>query len=141
MREISRRRGIQLLSTVSSLILSILVCRMRSAAQEPNLVPPSQSVAPAIITAESGIKASGAGKNWSPWYQLAAGKAPSGYTVSKAEFWLTGDRSCGEFAECREVQRSDQQVLWEFRLQGNESSGVPKVVFSEGHIRVTYRPQ
>lgn len=122
------------------LLLCVSELYVRSIAQEARLVPPSQSVAPAIVTADSGVKSSGGGKNWSDWYQLGVGKAPGGYTVSKAEFWLTGDRSCGEFAECREIQKSDQQVLWEFRLRGGETDGVPKVAFSEGHIRVTYRP-
>jgi hypothetical protein len=120
-------------------VLCVSALQERLTAQEPSLAPPSQSVAPAIITADSGRKTSGAGKNWSDWYQLGTGKAPKGYTVSKSEFWLTGDRKCGEFAECREVQRSDEQVLWEFRLQGNETDGLPKVAFSEGHIRVIYR--
>lgn len=107
--------------------------------QEPKLVPPSQFVAPAIVTADSGVKSSGTGNNWSDWYLLGAGKAPEGYTLTKAEFWLTGDRKCGELAECRELRRSDQQVLWEFRLQGNDADGVTKIATSEAHIRVTYQ--
>ncbi len=136
-------RQIRSILLLSSLLLCVSALPMRSTAQKPDLVPPSQSVAPAIITADSGVKSSGAGKNWSDWYQLGSGKAPRGYryTVSQAEFWLTGDRTCGEFAECRRVQRSDEQVLWEFRLKGNETKGVPRVAFAEGHIRVTYRPQ
>jgi hypothetical protein len=119
-------------------LLCVSALQVRSTAQDPNVAPPSQSVAPAIITADSGVKTSGTGKSWSDWYQLGTGKAPQGYTVNKVEFWLTGDRSCGEFAECREVQRSDQQVVWEFRLRGDETRGAPKIAFSEGHIRVTY---
>ena len=101
-------------------------------------MPPAQSVAPAVVTADSGVKTSGVGKDWSNWYQLGIGRAPSGYTVNKAEFWLTGDRSCGVLAECREVQRNDQQVLWEFRLEGNDD-GKARIASSEGHIRVAYR--
>jgi hypothetical protein len=123
------------------LLVSIFALRVQSPSQEPKLVPPSQSVAPAIVTADSGVKSSGVGKNWSGWYQLGTGKAPQGYTVMKTEFWLTGDRKCGEFAECQEVEKSDQQVLWEFRFQGNETGGMAKVVTSEAHIRVTYRPR
>ena len=71
--------------------------------------------------------------------KLGTGKASRGYTVVKTEFWLSGDRECGELAECREIERSDQQVLWEFRFQGNDTDGVAKVATSEGHLRVTYR--
>jgi len=121
--------------------LPILLFGVHLNSQEQRLVPPSQSVAPAIVTADSGLKSSGIGKNWSDWYTLGTGKAPQGYTVWKTEFWLTGDRSCGDSAECREVERSDQRVLWEFRLQGNERDDSAKVAISEAHIRVTYRPR
>lgn len=124
-----------------SYLLFILALRVQLNPQEPRLVPPSQSVAPAIVTADSGVKFSGAGRDWSDWYQLGTGKAPQGYTVIKTEFWLTGDRRCGELAECREVQRNDQQVLWEFRLRGNYTDGAAKVATSEAHIRVTYQPR
>lgn len=120
-------------------LLWVLALKVRLNSQEPSLAPPSQSVAPAIVTGDSGVKFSGAGRNWSDWYQLGTGKAPQGYTVVKAEFWLTGDRKCGELAECREVQRNDQQVLWEFRLRGNDTDGVAKIASSQAHIRVIYR--
>jgi hypothetical protein len=107
-------------------------------AQRHSLIPPAQSVAPAFVTADSGPKPGVAGKSWSRWYRLGVGKAPSGYTVQKVEFWLTGNHKCGVSAECREVTKTDQQILWEFRLQGRDN---PDVNFSEGHIRVTYRPQ
>lgn len=126
------------------LILSgLLICGLGTQlnSQEQKLVPPSESVAPAIVTADSGMKSSGVGKNWSDWYPLGTGKAPAGYTVWKAEFWLTGDRTCGDSAECREVERSDQRVLWEFRLRGNDTDQLAKVATSEAHIRVTYRPR
>lgn len=50
-------------------------------------MPPSQSVALAIVIADSGVKSSGAGNNWSDWYQLGTGKAPQGTPLRK--------RSCG----------------------------------------------
>ncbi len=105
------------------------------------LMPASQSVAPAIVTAESVEKTSGRGDAWSPWYRLGVGKAPGGYTVEKAEFWLSGDRACGAWAECRELVQSDSEVSWEFRLQGHSETGAPSRSFSTGHIRVIYRPQ
>ena len=124
---------------------SLLVCAFNlcfyARAQQRNLVPPSQGVAPAIVTAHSGIRSSGSGENWSQWYRLEVGRAPTGYTVQKAEFWLSGDRACGPTAECWEILRNDQQVLWEFRLKRHDGSGAGKAAFSEGHIRVTYRPR
>ena len=98
-------------------------------------------VAPAIASADSGLKPSGAGKGWSKWYRLGVRKAPSGYTVQKTEFWLSGDHVCGASAECREIARDDQQVLWEFRLQGHHETGSSGRTYSEGHIRVLYRAQ
>jgi hypothetical protein len=123
------------------LSLPIVVFGVQLSSQEPQLVPPSQSVMPAIVTADSGMKSSGIGKNWSHWYTLGTGKAPRGYTVWRTEFWLTGDRSCGDSAECREVERSDERVLWQFRLQGNATDDLAKVASAEAHIRVTYRPR
>ena len=105
------------------------------------LMPPSQAVAPAIVTADSGPKMSGEGKNWSGWYRLGVGKAPGGYTVQRVEFWLSGDRTCGFSAECRELTRNDQQVLWEFRLQGHDEIGAPAKTASVAHIRAIYRVQ
>jgi hypothetical protein len=111
-----------------------------SSVRAEKLIPASQSVAPAIITAESAKKASGTGDAWSPWYRLGVGKAPGGYTVEKSEFWLSGDRACGAWAECRELIKSDSEVLWEFRLQGHSEIKAPRRTFSTGHIRVIYRP-
>jgi hypothetical protein len=125
----------------SSLVVWLFTFGVLATGQEPTLMPPSQEVVPAIVSADSGVKTSGIGKNWSRWYRLGVGKAPTGYTVRKAEFWLTGDRTCDVSAECREVLRNDGQVLWEFRLQGNDDDRVPRTAFSEGHIRVTYRPR
>ena len=122
-------------------LLLCLLCAAVGVTQETKLLPPSQAVAPAIASADSGLKPSGVGKSWSKWYRLEMGKAPSGYTVQKAEFWLSGDHACGASAECREITRDDQQVLWEFRLQGQGQAGASRRTFSEAHIRVTYRPQ
>lgn len=124
---------------LSCLLLLVSWLGVRSKAQEPTVLPPSQSVAPAVVTADSGVKSSGAGNNWSKWYRLGVGEAPRAYTVQKVEFWLTGDRACGVSAECREISGNDHEVEWEFRLKGNEERGMPAVVLSEGHIRVFYR--
>jgi hypothetical protein len=105
------------------------------------LMPPSQAVAPAILTADSGRKQSGAGSSWSPWYRLGLNKAPAGYAVSRVEFWLSGDGACGRSAECRPLFSSDDQVLWEFRLRGHTEIGAPSQTFSVAHIRVILRPR
>jgi len=116
-------------------------CGALAAAQQLEPIPPSQSVAPAFVTADSGVKSSGVGTSWSKWYRLEVGRAPGGYTIQKSEFWLTGARRCGFLAECRELARTDERVIWEFRLQGEDRSGLPITVISEGHIRITYRPR
>jgi hypothetical protein len=105
------------------------------------LMPASQSVAPAIVIGESRPKASGLGDVWSPWYRLGVAKAPNGYTIQSDDFWLTGDRACGAWAECREVIRNNNEVLWEFRLQGHNEIGAPARTFSTAHIRVMYRSE
>jgi hypothetical protein len=105
------------------------------------LITPSQSVAPAIVTADSGPKLSGPGVHWSHWYRLATGKAPAGYTLYRVDFWLSGDRSCGAGAECRKIAATNRGVLWEFRLQGHQETGAPARTYSVGHIRALYRAE
>ena len=77
--------------------------------------PPSQSVAPAIVTADSRPIRSGGGTHWSPWYRLEVGKAPAGYALQHVEFWITGDSKCGSSAECREIIQGDSRVLWKLK--------------------------
>jgi hypothetical protein len=120
-------------------ILWVIFCGVLAAAQQLEPLPPSQSVIPAFVTADSGVKNSGVGTRWSEWYRLEVGRAPNGYTIQNSEFWLTGARRCGFLAECRELARTDDQVIWEFRLRGEDRAGLPMTVISEGHIRVTYR--
>jgi hypothetical protein len=110
----------------------------------PPVVPPAAismfAVASAkVVMISSGPKLSGARKDFSEWYRLGAGAAPEGYTVEKTEFWLSGDRTCGAWAECREVSKSDTEVVWEFRLQGHDEWGAPPQAYSEGHLRITYK--
>lgn len=103
------------------------------------ILPASQSVAPAIMTVDSAPKQSGSGKTWSRWYRLGLGKAPVDYSLQKVEFWLTGDGACGLTAQCHEIRRSDQQILWKFRLQGHAETGAPQRTVSTAHLRVVYR--
>jgi len=100
-----------------------------------------QSSGPAsakVVEVSSGPKPSGIGKDWSDWYQVRIGAAPAGYTIEKADFWLSGDRACNAWAECKELSKDDAQVVWQFRLQGHDEWGAPKQANSEGHLRATY---
>ena len=105
------------------------------------LMPISQAVAPAIMTADSGPRVSGSGSSWSPWYRIGVSRAPAGYAVSEVEFWLSGDGACGRSAECRQLSSNDEQVTWEFRLHGHDEIGAPSRTFSVAHIRVIFRPR
>ena len=92
-----------------------------------------------IVEASSGPKLSGSGKDWSDWYQVRIGASPAGYSVEKTEFWLSGDRTCGAWAECKELTKDETQVVWQFRLQGHDEWGAPRQANSEGHLRVLYK--
>jgi hypothetical protein len=92
-----------------------------------------------IAEASSGPKLSGSGNDWSEWYQVRIGAAPPGYSIEKIEFWLSGDRTCGAWAECKELTKDETQVIWEFRLQGHDEWGAPPQASSEGHLRVSYK--
>ncbi len=94
---------------------------------------------PQVVEISSGPRLSGKGKDWSPWYRVRVGTAPAGYTMEKAEFWLTGDRSCGAWAECKEITKNDTEVVWDFCLQGHDEWGAPPQAYSEGHLRVIYK--
>lgn len=135
------RNGPSVLLGFLCLSTAIALAGQNSSQPKGQLMPPSQGVAPAIVTADSGRKVSGIGNQWSRWYRVGVGKAPSGYTLHRVEFWLSGDRSCGAGAECREVVKNDRQVLWEFRLRGHQKRGAPRQTYSVAHIRVLYRPE
>jgi len=92
-----------------------------------------------VAVASSGPKLSGSGKEWSEWYQVSIGAAPAGYSVEKTEFWLSGDRTCGAWAECKELAKDETHVEWQFRLQGHDEWGAPRQASSEGHLRVFYK--
>lgn len=135
------RNGSSVLLGFVCLSTAIALAGQNSSQPKRQLMPPSQGVAPAIVTADSGRKVSGTGNQWSRWYRVGVGKGPTGYTLYRVEFWLSGDRSCGAGAECREVVKNDRQVLWEFRLQGHEEPGAPPKNYSVAHMRVLYLPQ
>jgi LysM repeat protein len=70
----------------------------------------------------SGEQWSGEGKQYSGWYVLRSDPPPPGYYLADSAFTLTGDRTCGSWAECREIARSPYGVTWEFRMQGHDES-------------------
>src|SRR5713101_718384 len=117
-----------------------MIGKVRTPASTPHAEPSpalaTTALPPRVVEASSGPKLSGRGKDWSPWYQLKVGMASAGYTIEKAEFWLSGDRTCGAWAECREVRKDDTEVTWEFRLQGHDEWNAPPQAYSEGHLRV-----
>lgn len=88
----------------------------------------------------SGFKDSGFRKEFSQWYELSLGSAPDGYTLipESAEYWLTGDRQCGSWANCRWISRDDRDVRFAFSLQGHDE-GFPFVRQSEGHLKAKYK--
>jgi hypothetical protein len=94
--------------------------------------PPKEEV----FVVSSGPQLSGVGKNFSPPYILCA-DAPTGYKISKVEFRLAGDRSCGGWAECSESSRTEVRVCYQFRLQGHDELPPPSQLYSEGILKVT----
>jgi hypothetical protein len=101
---------------------------------------------PASVTREisSGPRVSGEADRWSSLYTLCLGPAPAGYAleIGTAEFSLSGDRRCGEWAECHWLQRDNQNVCFGFTLQGHNE--IPErfnrggARESEGHLRANY---
>ena len=88
-----------------------------------------------IVVVNSGPKPSGAEDKWSDWYTLC-GTVPPTYKVDTSNFRLVGDRSCGAWAECREVQQTDQKVCYQFRMQGHNEQPPPGIAESEGILQI-----
>jgi len=103
--------------------------------------PPSQSVAPAIVTADSRPIRSTGGHSCSLWYRLEVGKAPAGYALQCVEFWITGESECGSSAECKEIIQSDSRVLCKFRIRSQSEVRSGSGGYSVAHLRVFYRAQ
>jgi hypothetical protein len=122
-------------ANVSGRVESPIAVARPSASMTASAAEPPTKVA----ETSSGPKLSGSGKDWSEWYQVKIGAAPAGYSVEKTEFWLSGDRTCGAWAECKELTKDETQVVWQFRLQGHDEWGAPRQANSEGHLRVFYK--
>jgi hypothetical protein len=93
-----------------------------------------------VFVVSSGPLLSGAGKSFSSPYPLCA-DAPAGYKITKAEFRLVGDRSCGGWAECAEVSRTETRVCYQFRLQGHDELPSPGQRTSEGILKIVATKQ
>lgn len=98
-------------------------------------------VAPPTVAKEqqSGAKASGHGGDFSEPYALCLGPAPRQYTLvpESIRFWLTGDRTCGDWSHCNRVAADDSDVCYSFSLQGHSEDGSARN--SEGHLRAEYK--
>lgn len=100
------------------------------------LLPPPPNEIPKVFS--SGPKASGLGANLSEWYELCSDPASPGYRVGSVQFTLTGDRSCGAWSECKESRHTQDQVCYQFRLQGHNEWFPPRPAFSEGVLKVSF---
>jgi hypothetical protein len=73
-------------------------------------------------------KSSGSGAAWGGPYYLKADAPPTGYKLSAETFELLGPHKCigndqnpmvnGGWSTCRLVYRKDDEVLWEYDIQG-----------------------
>ena len=76
--------------------------------------------------AASGPQNSGENANFSDWYSLCTPDLPSGYHIADWSYALSGDRSCGAWADCEVTEDSDIKKCVRFRMQGhNEGGGGP----------------
>lgn len=85
--------------------------------------------------------ASGLGKDWGPWYDVCSGPAPPGYTVTKENFEIEGgNRGCHSWGECNLKQSDNENVCYEFRLQGKEAKfpDAAEIVKAQGNLQVSW---
>lgn len=92
---------------------------------------------------------SGIGKSFNdPNYSLCAGQSPPGYRLKpkdtpgqNAEFTIEGrERNCGKYARCAQVKRTNEDVCWEFSVQGDEAhDGEPHEIEEfNAYLKVDY---
>lgn len=106
-------------------------------APEPVKTNPSRVKETKIF--RSGQMLSGSRKDFSQWYELCSGELPRGSLIEADNFSLSGDRSCGAWADCRERRdkRTDTRVCWEFRMQGHDEWPASGQALSEGVLSIT----
>lgn len=127
-----------LLSPVAESALPTSVEILQNSGARLEGLPPFQSVAPAIVTADSRPIRNPGSHPWSPWYRLAVGKAPAGYARQRVEFWMTGNSECGSSAECKEIIHDDSRVVWKFRIRSQSEVRSGSGGCSVAHLRVFY---
>lgn len=93
---------------------------------------------PDTLHFRSGPMTSGEGSDFSGWYELCSDPLPANATITPpVTFYLSGDRSCGGWAECQQKSLTATRACWQFRLQGhNDKSGAARQAQSEGHLDV-----
>jgi len=102
---------------------------------------PAMPSLPEELRVTSGPRLSGAGKQFSDWYELCSPELAPGLVIQSAQFTLQGDRQCNSWAECKESSRTPTRVCWQFRLQGHDELPPPGVKSSEGELRVKVVPR
>lgn len=86
----------------------------------------------------SGPRLSGSGGGFSDWHTLCSEGLPSSARIISATFALSGDRRCGEWANCRESERTANRVCYQFQMQGHNEWPAPGQASSEGILTVEY---
>jgi hypothetical protein len=87
------------------------------------------------------------GKGWSGWYKVPSGPAPKGYTFASDAFGTAGSapgggsRSCGSWVDCQRLQANDDNVVWQFKIQGYEHdwTHTDSSVQAVGFLTVVYQ--
>lgn len=130
------KQALQLVSLAENSVpvTTILVAYV---AHPPTLVLP-------IVT---GAYQSGLGAKWSVYYTVPSGPAPYGYKYLTDSFDTAGSdpagnsRNCGFNVDCQKVQANDQDVIWQFKIQGYEHDWThsDSSVKAEGHLTVVYQ--
>ena len=83
-----------------------------------------------------------------PWCFLSAERPKPGYRIKSASFSLQGDRACvgndsdpapdDPYAWCRQVTRTDDEAVWEFKMLGHTEGPQEATGSSFGKLTVVY---
>lgn len=92
-------------------------------------------------TAQSPQSISGVGANWSGPYTLCAYPPGAGFRPISDQFVLSGDRTCGKWAQCQRTTFASNEVCWQFDLQGHNERPYPGQAYSQGWLSVTWTNQ
>jgi hypothetical protein len=107
--------------------------------------PPSDApvLVPYTEVISSGQVPSGAGGNFSSWYEVDAPPPKPGFVIDPAEssYYLVGDRHCDAWSECVWGDHSPAKLSFRFRLQGHSEYPPPGIAMSQGFLKVVYKPE